>query len=368
MAAIISNSFFEDHNAGIYFYYTGKKNILGLQHPDSSILNDKNYKYTRIGIITYDLPDSTSETCVDETLTIAMENASSVSDSYENSNVNRVHIFGIVKGNRVVKTSFKCVCEPIFSDSSILDIYLTEENTLVDGLSTYCLGIWVKSENCNKIFVTMDNSHAINTVPMNEYCFSSSYELSLLKEANKEADVDTSDLDSYVQASTFCTGTNIYKNILDRLTALENQKSYNFSYAKVTYDVGFVPINSGDDALLDQIITPSNISYGMDASPFLTLNTTEQYFTVKESGAYLIQLNSKFSGSTSKIKISITNNTDTVSEIVYDPSYEISTLSIPLTVLNLDETNLIRIKFTFIDTTVDDIVNNGTDMTVIRLL
>lgn len=366
MAVPINNSFFQDHLANVYFFYTGKTNVLGIQHPDSSILNDKDYKWTRIGVITYDLADETTETCVDETLTIALEN--DTSEGYENSIINRVHILGIVKGNRVVKSTFKCACEPVFTDTDVLEIHLTEETTTTNGLSTYCLGIWVKTENCNKIFITMDNSHSINTVPLNEYCFSSGYELTLLKEDTKEADTSMTDLDTYVQASSFCTGENIFSSILNRLTALENRSSYNFSYATVTYDIGFTPISTGSDALLPQIITPSNISYRGNISPFLKLSTAGQYFTVQEAGSYLFQLNSKFSGSTGRIQITITNNNDIVAELVYDPSYSISSLTTPLVVLNVDDSNVIRVKFTFVDGAIDDVVNEGTTMMVMRLL
>lgn len=366
MAVPIYHGFFQDHLAGVYFYYTGKRSVLGIQHPDVSILNDKNYKYTRIGVITYDLPDNDTETCVDETLTVAMENGTST--GYSNSIINRIHIFGIVKGNRVVKSTFKCTCEPVFADLGIMETYLTEETTLVDGMSTYCLGIWVKSENCEKIFINMDSSHAINSVPMDNYCFSSSYELSLINEETKTADVDMTDLDVYITASSFCTGTNLFKTITDRLEELENRASYNFNYATVTYDAGFTPIATGSEALSQQIITPANISYGVGISPFITMNTTNQYFTVKEAGSYLLQLNSKFTGPSCKIRVSISNNNDTVSEIVYDPSYDISSLSTPLVVLNLQQSNIIRVKFNFINAATNDVVNAGTNMMVMRLL
>lgn len=362
----IINTFFQDYLARSYFFYTGKTNVLGIQHPDSSILNDNDYKYTRIGVITYDLADDTSETCVDEALTIALENGTS--EGYENSIINRVHIFGIVKGNRVVKSTFKCTCEPVFADTSVLEIYLTEETILVDGFSKYCLGIWVKTEGCKKIFITMDNSHSINTNPLNEYSFSSNYELSLLKEDTKEGDTTMTDLDTYVQTASFCTGENIFSSIHDRLAALESQTAYNFSYATVSYDVGFTPITVGNSALYPQIITPSNISYGSGISPFISLNTSGQYFTVKEAGSYILQLNSKFSGPTGKIRISITNNIDTIAELEYDPSYSISSLTTPLVVLNLDSSNLIRVRFTFVDSAINGVVNEGTTMMVMRLL
>ena len=44
----IINTFFQDYLARSYFFYTGKTNVLGIQHPDSSILNDNDYKYTEL--------------------------------------------------------------------------------------------------------------------------------------------------------------------------------------------------------------------------------------------------------------------------------------------------------------------------------
>ena len=364
--ADIYNSFFQDHLGATYFYYTGKVNVLGIQHPDSSILNDRGYKYTRIAVITYSLPDSTSEACIDESFTIAIEN--DTSEGYTNSIINRVHVFGIVKGNRVVKSTFRCTCEPVFSNLDILDVRLAEETKVTDGISTYCLGIWVKTENCNKIFVTLDSSHSVNSIPMNEYCFSSLYETSLLKENSKVVDEDVTNLDSYISSLAFCTGKNIYESMLSRITTLESEAKYNFSNASVTYDPGFVPITTGDDALLEQIITPTNISYGTGMSPFLTLNTALQLFSVKEQGSYLLQLNSKFTGTPGSIRITLTVNNNVMSELVYDPSYGISSLSAPLVVLNLQDTDLIRVKFSFNGPIIDGLVNDGTTLTVIRLL
>ena len=50
----IRNIFHEDHDCNIDFFYTGKSNIIGLTHPDCSLLNAQNHPYIRIGLIEYE--------------------------------------------------------------------------------------------------------------------------------------------------------------------------------------------------------------------------------------------------------------------------------------------------------------------------
>lgn len=362
----------EDHLKDIYFFHTGKKNIFGLHHPDSSISNDKNYKYIRIGKIEYDLPDASSEVCIHENLTVSVENGTSTSELYKNTIVNDVTIFGIVKANRVVSSSFKCLCTPIMDSLSILDIRLTEEKEVIDEVDVYSLGIWLNVENITKVFISLNISHSTNTVPLNDFSFSSGYTIKILKESEKLIDINTSSLSSFIDSMKFCNSANSNQDLIDRVIALENKPSSEICFGSVLYDIGFEPMTTGSEALAKQTVTPTSIDTGLGQSPFLSMNTADQYVSVYKDGIYAIQLCSKFIHAISeeKINISVIVNEDEIISLNYNPHsvYEMGDfINSSMVVVNLKRDDLIKLKFQFVGTPEVDIVNDGTNIKVIRL-
>lgn len=366
----IFNTFFEDSNENVHFFYNNKENVLGFHYPDFYIINDKNYKYIRIAnIILSDSIYSMSNNdmiCIDESFIVNL-------NGYKESNTTnysaKINIVGYVNSDgELKKDTFKCVYTPEFDDMSMLDMYLTEETTIVDDYSYKSIGVWVKVENADIIFITKNITKSIDSVPMSNNYIHSGYTIDFLTDDKKIANTNTSNLDSYVTSLSFCKGINKHKELLDRINTLESKDDFNLNIANIEYDNGFVPITTGSDSMQPQIITPVTVNYTQGFEPFISIKAADKYFTVKKFGVYLIQLNTKLiSEETCKVKISVSVNNTDESEIIYDTKGDVSIYSAPLKVLLLSPSDIVRVKMLFTDTA-KDITNENTNITLIRLM
>lgn len=370
----IKEGYFEDSEANTMSFFTCKSSIIGFNYPDTVVANDKNYKYIRVGLFSYNSPDVSSEVFINENFNVAIENGSSDKDSYKNTIVNNVHITGVIKGNRVIKSTFKCVCDPVMGDAKLLEIYLTEERNTSGGITSYHVGVWVNVLNTTKVYLKMNNSHSMSTNPSNRYSFTSGYIFDLLEEDYKSTDVNTSNVDAFINSMKFCTGTSSHNDLIDRLVALETKPSADVRFGTVVYDTGFEPILVGSDSLTDQIITPTSITTGLDGTRFLSLSVSNQYFSVVEDGIYMVQICSKFvrasSGGTGNVKVSLSVNNDEMCSVTYNPINLLSDgdfMNSPMEVLSLTRSDMIRLKFKFADKVANGTYNDGTVVKVTKI-
>ena len=60
----VHKSFFEDSDANINFFYTGKDSIIGLAHPDYLFTNDASYDYVRVAFYKFYTEDTDRKSVV----------------------------------------------------------------------------------------------------------------------------------------------------------------------------------------------------------------------------------------------------------------------------------------------------------------
>lgn len=374
--ALIRNIFHEDHDCNIDFFYTGKSNVLGLTHPDCSLLNDKNYYYIRIGLITYEESLlSTDEITINEEFTVAEE--TETSEDAANSKINKVQIYGVVRGGRALPNTFRCLCTPILGDSEVIDIHLTEDQIITDGVSRYALGIWLNTKDMYKIYVSSDVSHSRESAPLNEEHLDSKYYLSYLKNSEIESSTNTTNVFSQISNRRFCVGKNINADVLKRLDNLEAVALPKFQYCYVTYDEGFTPVYAGDESKNYQVIAPSGFQYSlMNCQSFTKFNTDRESLSVTENGTYVIQLSSGITGGNG-----ITEKSDVeISVFVDDTKVPMATIKKTITgdstdicggnmaVVDLTTNSKIRVKMKFGNNIGDSVVNEGTYLSILRIL
>lgn len=370
MATKVRHIFHEDHEETIDFFFNGKDDVIGLRHPDASLLNTSNHYYIRIGLIEYEESLlSTDEITIDEELLIAEEVESSTSAN--SGVVNSVHIHGIVKGKRAVKNTFRCICNPLLSDSGSMNIAVTEDSITVDGVSSYCLGIWLETKDFYKIFVTSTNSISRYSMPIDGEFLDSKYYLTLLQNSEIETNVNTTNVYSQISTRRVCNGVNIYTGIHDRLTVLENTAMPRFQACYVSYDEGFTPQYSNSVGY--QVIAPSAFQYTfMNTTNFTTFNSDRQSISVLEAGTYILQLSSNLvSDATADIEVCVylddTKLPTTVIKKCLSKSADESFTSNQI-VLDLTTSSKIRVKFKFGNRVSTSITNNGTYLSVLRIL
>jgi hypothetical protein len=372
----IRNIFHEDHNCNIDFFYTGKSNIIGLTHPDCSLLNAQNHSYIRIGLIEYEqsLLD-TDEITINEEMTIVEE--LETKDSDIEALVNKVHIYGIVKGKNANTNTFRCVCTPILSDSGTVKILLTQESVMTEGVSTYGLGIWLKTQNYHKIYVSSDNSHSRESCPLNEEHLDSKYYISFLKNSEIESNVNTTNVYSQLSNKAICSSTNIYSSILRRLNSLESLSLPQIRYCYITYDEGFIPDYTENKAKLYQVIAPAAEQYSLTSSQkFTVFNSDKESISINEAGIYMIQLSSDIQCADSATKNADIELSLFIDDIRVVPCTMKKTItkdsknlfSGNIAMVELTPSNKLYLKFKFGDNIGDAIVNNETCLSLTRIL
>lgn len=365
----IHETFFEDDLGDRYFFYNGKNNIIGLQYPDGVIINN-NYQYIRVGYIRYAEYEQDKEYCIDETFDIRLENNSS--DNSEYSRAVLVRVFGILKNGNIMKSTAKCnytFLEKSQYESDV-DIKITEE-TKTDSDGTYnVLSVWVKTENISRIFTTLVNSHALNTVPLTSYYVDNRYITYIINDENLQVDSDTCNLPSYLETMLVCDGVNNNKYLEDKITLLTDKIiSIDMSYMEVNYDVGFEPIPTGEGSDIYQIVSPSSVSYSKASERSLSkisIDSSNRCVKILENGIYQIQMTSGIfvnddNSSTGLIEmIPYINDTPITSlTLQYDPKMKINQLSTSLYTVELVENDTLYLKFKFLGDKGSDIRNNG---------
>lgn len=365
----IYESFFEDNNGNKHFFYNSKKSIIGLSYPDNCIKNDNcQYKYIRIGYIQGNPENNSNEDiCVNETILLQLEAGDY--DMFEFDRMAKINIRGILKGsnNAIPKVTFTCTCETPFLDMTVPKIYLGFQSTIVDGLETGLISIWVSTEHAKKIFTTLCNSHANNKLPVDVSSFNNKYTVHMTNFDNIVIDDDTCNTDSFIESIKICTGVNILQPILDKISNLEAKQFCDMRYTEISYDSAFEPLTEGDESDTYQIITPSTLlGNGLD-SPFLLTNTSAKYVQVQEKGTYSIQLvsgifsNDPDNSDTGKIEVIPYINSDNIESLhlIYDPKLNMNQISTSSYVVKLSQGDIIRLRFRFIGNKGTDIRNNG---------
>lgn len=369
----IKEAFFEDHNADIFTFYTSKNSVLGLKYPDSSISN-KNYKYIRIAYLTFNPTDSTEVFCVDEKLNVQLEYIDP--EKYLSNKVFSIGILGMVRGNNIVPGTFKCSLQSAFEDIEVPEVYLSQQTKITSGEEHTILSVWVKTEDCDRVFINSESSHSENNLPINIASFDCRYLLTIIDNDSLVVDDDTSGMDSFIDSIKFCTGVERLQNMSYRITRLEENPLLNIKSAHIYYDAGFEPIPTGSDSESYQVVTPASITYGESDAPFMYCDATNRYIKVNESGTYQLQLTSGLfvegnNSTTGKIEVCMYLNSDRIinSVLKYDPKLGINQLSSGIHIVNITQGDLLRVRFKFLGEKGNDIRNNGyTAINVTKLI
>lgn len=378
----IKDQFFEDHEANISFFYTGRQNVIGMSYPDAVINNDRNAHYICIGTITYDSSlQYSEESVIDETFGLRIEN--NVSAQYAANSVT-VKLIGHVTGKRVTKDKFKCIVTPEIEYMDIPEIMITEEEYKSNNIQEYKLGIWLHTETVKRIYTTKISSHSRNSSPLNSDYIDSRYYFDLLTNSNMVYDVDTTNISSTVTSKQFASGVSIYKPIDTRLTNLEAIRYPDIRFATVNFDLSWVPESTGSIATGYQKVPPVNADYGISMSQsFLRVQSGDlKGVTVIEDGLYSVQIVSGFNTLSaikdSDIELSLFKNNDIVqgSSLIYKLKADKGEtryanpvgLSAPTTLLYLTSSDIIRLQFKFLTPAQNGVVNNGTRLQIMKMV
>lgn len=290
----IINSFFENDNRDIIFFYCGKNSVLGLAQPDHYTKNSSAHAYARIAFLTLsDISDDGTVIYINETLGVNL--ITPELGTMDDIKSFKVHVEGFGKANRIVKSSVRCtvhndnITEPIQN----INVYVTEEYYLnSDNEKIYGIGIWVETAGVEYILVNVENSLAVNHTPLDNEHFPTYYEAEYLNQITKNADVNLVNVKDGITNNLICIGMPVNEKNDTRLAALEEKTKYfpfGFVQNHIWYDTVYTPSVAGTE----EIILPTSVR-GDTLERIVKLDTLNKCFSVIKDGVYMLQLKNGF--------------------------------------------------------------------------
>lgn len=321
----IYETYFEDSDANIFYFYTGKNTIIGLQHPDYIVTNKDNHKYARIAFFTYnDIGDDSTIVYINETLSINIISTSIINNSttesedldegnieIRNSNTTNlsnysysksfnVHFESLGRTMRVIKDSIKCTVV----DSNITNYAETEnqdsikimvtEDTYFDdeNIERYGIGLWVKIINADYVTINVDKSLSTNSIPINTEHFPSLYTSEYLNNNNKEDGVNLLNTDDLLKTRLITESMDYNSNNSDRIKKLEEKSKYD-PHQFIQNTVQYNPTYEPKSVDTEETIQGTTI-IGPVLDRIITLDPIKKTFSVKQDGIYALQLKNGF--------------------------------------------------------------------------
>lgn len=380
-------SFFSDHTGDRYLFYTGKNDVLGLKYPDSAIINDLNTRYVKVATMKLPVVGSTTSNMVEvnEILRISyIRSGNLYTKPGINAIVSVIATYNPLNKDIAVNAAYTPISSPVELDELLEDaegtndsmkVSVTYEEITSDGITIPTLGVWIdlgSNSGVGYIYVESIESHAANTAPLNVDFVTNDYNLEITSNQmlHEESTTYTSDLESYIVSTTKASAKNPYRTLVDALKTLIARPSTEIHYGEVTYDVGFEPVYTGNEATQYQLIPPSTIN-SVEGVTFAKSDIANNYIQIMESGTYILQLVSGIfvepqyvtAGTTTTGRIEVVPylNNDTIESmrLMYDPKQLFNQISTGMYTVNLNVDDIIRLRFRFLGTPGSDIRNSG---------
>lgn len=238
--AMVYDSFFEDDNSDYIFYYTGKSNILGLQHPDYVYRNTRDFQFVKVACIKFiDSGDPEQTDIVCEDLTVVLV--------YDDGSIKRVNIEANFLAKNCVPNANSAYVfirsdeAPKFQVKMAVENYQDEDNK-----TRKSVGIWLAQSIADVKYVCtwVNKSLAVNNGPINGSSFyPSSYTVEYLDD-----DVAVQNINLTNSTTMFGDGIGAYswpyQNTTDKINSINtNFANYvpTFTQVGIVYDVDFKP-------------------------------------------------------------------------------------------------------------------------------
>ena len=403
----IYDTLFQDNNYDNHFFYTGRKNIIGLYHPDNYFVWGDNEDYLAYAKLATIKPiDVTKDVIVNETFEISVqidawgnpnikEQYKEYCIEYPNSSVVKrfkqivnnvqtgiIHLEGIINNNEFISNTLSLTFTPYCvnqdmpkTDIPVLLTYSTYKNK--NNVDMPCYNLWIENKNSiyfdhayevsYKISTANIRSNSIDYLPANTPHTGSYYNISFCNE--NTADYRREDWGGTYTTSetTIIRSVQTNKDISDRLTNIENEindKLPNRASCIINYEPATSFSSDPVDLLIDNIdlvdCTEEILNRGANGS-----------VAVKTAGLYTLQLQ-HISNITQEGLIEYIELYRGSTKIKYfdvsNLSSSVNFLSLPITLsLGTDEPIIVRVSFSK-DNDIDIDANNYSSTTRLSIV
>lgn len=296
----IYESYFEDDDANIFYFYNGKNTVIGLHHPDYRVDNEENHKYARVAFYTYnDIGDDSIIVYMNETLDITTIASTTDDTNASKMKTFKVHFEAVGKAGRVTKDTVKCTVTNSNSISKDADeteyptVMITEDPYLdSENKQKYGVGIWIDITDMDYIMINVDKSLSTNSVPINAEHFPTSYTAQYLTNVTKQPDENLLNVIDLIEDRIITKSTDSNAGNVERIEEIEEKVKYEphqYIQNTVQYNPTYEPTSAGTE----ETIAGTNIIAPV-LDRIVKLDPVNKTFSVQKDGIYALQLKNGF--------------------------------------------------------------------------
>ena len=292
----VLNSYFEDDDANICFFYNGKQSVIGLHHPDYVFKNDENHVYAMIAYIECnDIGDPEETINIDEkfefnllfdndqlTLSGVIDFAATVKDG-------RPRNVACSVTNNAIRSNTEQV-----SLKSFPKVYVTTESkeSRSDEPIKIGLGIWIETQDCKYMLTHVLKSLSANSLPIDTEHIPSYYTVEFLTNYTKETDVNVLNLFDHIENNLLAEAsksTDYQDAIFEQIASIIKGQPHQFTQNTIIYD----PLYRPSTAKVEDTVKGTSV-IGPTTDRIVSLDSVNKTFRVIQGGVYSLQLKNGF--------------------------------------------------------------------------
>lgn len=292
----VLNAYFEDADANMIFWYTGKDSIIGLPHPDYIYQNDGNHKFARVAFYKFnEVGDDQLQVYMNETINIITAISNTDTTNFKTAQDYTVHFEAVGHAGKVDRSKIRCTVTDnnTISGKASPTVYVTEDSYVdEESKKRFGVGIWVSIENMEYVMTNVSRSLSANAVPIDTEHFPTSYSAEYLYAATREDETNVVNLLSAFQDRIIITATDSLHFIDERLKVLEEkdkEEPHQFLQNYVSYNPEYVPTY----AKTEETIQGATVN-GPVQDRIIILDPVNKSLKVLRHGIYAIQLKNGF--------------------------------------------------------------------------
>lgn len=317
---LVKNAFFEDDKKNMYFYYTGKDCVLGLQQPDFIFRNDSAYKYVRVAFCKFnDIGDPDQYCHVDEIIDVTTLTSTVSIDQITNSQSIQIHLQCSGRDGRVEQGTVRCSVTDhnVLNDNKLDPEVIVTEDTYTDSekKTRYGVGVWVNIDGMKYVLTKVEKSIAATFAPLDADSFPSTYITEYISDNTATPDENAVKVYDFLNAKKIIEANAALRFVDERLADLEKKTAnepHQFAQNTAVYNPAYKPAK----AKVEEFVTVTGIREAT-TERIIVQDNVNKGFSVRKAGMYMLQLKQGFyiDQGESRCDIKIYKNNEEIKEM-----------------------------------------------------
>lgn len=294
----VLNTYFEDDDANIHFFYNGKQSVIGLHHPDYVFKNDEQHKYAMVAYIEFnDIGDPEEPVQIEEKFEVSL-----LYDNRQIMNSIIIDFMGLAYNGELIDS--KCSVTDnkvkqgtntqatIYPDPVVKVTTEDRDPESDEDKGSKGIGIWINIEGVEYMLTHVLKSLSANSLPIDVEHAPSYYTIEFLTNYTKETDINVLNLEDHITDNliTEATKSDQYQNdVFENISAIIKGQPHQFIQNTVVYD----PVYTPSTAKTEDVVKGTSV-IGPTTDRIVSLDSVNKTFRVIQGGVYSLQLKNGF--------------------------------------------------------------------------